>query len=123
MAKHPQGWRALTLHLHKSDWFPFLCMDPNSLSPNPALTPACSMWGRAGDWLENCSAALGPNVNIKTAFVLIYLLSFLLFLFVLLVGKTDLTEGWLCDHKLVNFGLLVGWLRGAPMREVTLREF
>lgn len=62
-------------------------------------------------------------MNIKTAFVLIALLSFLAFLFVLLVGKTDLTERWLCDHELVTCGLFVGWLRGAPMRELTLREF
>lgn len=60
--------------------------------------------------LQNCSAALGPNVNIKTAFVSVSQLSFLPFLFVLLVGKTDLTERWLCDHKLVNCGWLVGWL-------------
>lgn len=98
-------------------------MEPNSLSPNQALTPASIKWGRAGDLLENCSAALGPNVNIKTAFVLISLLSFLPFLFELLVGKTDLAERWHCDHKLVKFGLLVGQLQGAPMKGMTLREF
>lgn len=62
-------------------------------------------------------------MNIKTAFVLISLVSFLPFLFVVHVGKTDLTERWPCDHELVHCGLFVGWLRGAPMREMTLREF
>lgn len=38
------------------------------------------------------------------------LLSFLPTLVVLLVGKTDLTEGWLCDYEHVNCGLVIGWL-------------
>jgi len=94
MAEHSLGWRALTLHLQKSEWFSFLCMEPNALSPNQAMqaTPVCNKWGRSGDLLQNCSAALSQNENIKPTVVSISLLSFLPSLFVVLVGKTDLTE-------------------------------
>lgn len=66
--------------------------------------------GKIEDLLQNCSAAPGQNVNIKPAFVSISPLSFLPSLFVLLMGKTDLTDGgFVIRSVLTVVWLLVGY--------------